>query len=139
MALIAGARGLRVVEAVCLIAVPFLFNVLIVIGADWHMAEVGALVTRQAALPFPIQVAIGRALTLWLLGEAMLSLIVAVSLNRLPRSLRVVALFGVSGAYAAVTPLFANAAQLVTQPLLAIPSRACARRWRRLDCGRSSI
>ncbi len=64
---------------------------------------------------------------MWLLGEAMLSLIVAVSLNRLPRSLRVVALFGVSGAYAAVTPLFANAAQLVTQPLLAIPfSSLCA-------------
>src|SRR5271165_3640283 len=127
MALIAGFRGLRVVEALSLIAVPFLFNILIVVGADWHMAELGAAVTFHAALPFPAEVAIGRALTLWLLGEAMLSLIVAVSLNRPPRSLRVMALFALGGAYAAVTPLFANAAQLVTQPLLAIVfSAACA-------------
>ena len=120
MALIAGYRGLRIVEALSLIAVPFLFNVLIVVGADWHMAELGAAVTLHAALPFPVQVAIGRAITLWLLGEAMLALIVAVSLNRPPRSLRVMALFALSGAFAAVTPLIANAAQLVTQPLLAI-------------------
>ena len=79
------------------------------------------------ALPFPVQVAIGRAITLWLLGEAMLALIVAVSLNRPPRSLRVMGLFALSGAFAAVTPLIANAAQLVTQPLLAIVfSSLCA-------------
>ena len=127
MALIAGYRGLRIVEALSLIAVPFLFNVLVVVGADWHMAELGAAVTLHAALPFAVQVAIGRAITLWLLGEAMLALIVAVSLNRPPRSLRVMGLFALSGAFAAVTPLIANAAQLVTQPLLAIVfSSLCA-------------
>jgi cyclic beta-1,2-glucan synthetase len=127
MALIAGFRGLRIVEALSLIAVPFLFNILIVVGADWHMAELGGAVTGHAALPFPAQVAIGRALTLWLLGEAMLTLIVAVSLNGPPHSLRVVALFALSGAYAAVTPLIANAAQIVTEPLLAIVfSSVCA-------------
>ena len=46
MALIAGFRGLRIVEALSLIAVPFLFNVLIVIGADWHMAELGGVGDR---------------------------------------------------------------------------------------------
>ena len=127
MALIAGSRGLRVVEALSLIAVPYLFNILIVVGADWHMAELGAFVTQRFPAPFPIQVAIGRALTLWVLGEAMLALVVAVSLNRPPRSLRVVALFGLGSAYAAFTPLFANAAQLVTQPVLAIAfSSFCA-------------
>ncbi len=127
MALIAGYRGLRVVEALSLIAVPFLFNVLVVVGADWHMGELGGAVTLHAPLPFPFQVAVGRAVTLWLLGEAMLSLIVAVSLNRPPRSLRVVALFALSGAYAAVTPLIANAAQLVTVPVVSIVfSAACA-------------
>ena len=127
MALIAGYRGLRVVEALSLIAVPFLFNMLLVIGADWHMAEIGAAVSFHAPWPFPVQVAIGRAVTLWLLGEGMLTLIVAVSLNRPPRSVRVMALFALSGAYAAVTPLFANAAQLVTLPLLAIAfSAGCA-------------
>ncbi len=127
MALIAGYRGLRIVEALSLIAVPFLFNVLIVVGADWHMAELGAAVTLHAALPFAVQVAIGRAITLWLLGEAMLALIVAVSLNRPPHSLRVMGLFALGGAFAAVTPLIANAAQVVTQPLLAIVfSSLCA-------------
>ena len=127
MALIAGYRGLRIVEALSLLAVPFLFNVLIVVGADWHMAELGAAVTAHAPLPFPVQVAIGRAITLWLLGEAMLALIVAVSLNRPPRSLRVMGLFALSGAFAAVTPLIANAAQLVTLPLLSIVfSSLCA-------------
>ncbi len=55
MALIAGSRGLRVVEALSLIAVPFLFNLLIVVGADWHMAELGAVVdpARGPAVPGP--------------------------------------------------------------------------------------
>ncbi len=127
MALIARFRGLRVVEGLSLIAVPFLFNLLIVVGADWHMAELGSAVTLHAALPFPVQVAIGRALTLWFIGEAMLILIVVVSLNRGPRSLRVFSLFALSGAYAAVTPLIANSAQLVTWPVVSIVfSAACA-------------
>src|SRR5574337_78108 len=85
MALIGGYRGLRVIEALSLIAVPFLFNILLVVGADWHMAEIGGFVTGHAPLPFAGQVAIGRALTLWFLGEAMLALINLVSVNRLPR------------------------------------------------------
>ena len=55
-----------------LIAIPFLFNLLLAIGADWHMAELGAVVTAHANLPFAAQVAIGRALTLWFIGEAIL-------------------------------------------------------------------
>ena len=85
MALVGGSRGLRLIEGLSLIAVPFLFNLLLTIGADWHMAEIGAFVTAHAPLPFPAQVAIGRALTLWFLGEAMLILICLVSVNRLPR------------------------------------------------------
>ncbi|HWY84903.1 MAG TPA: glycosyl transferase family 36 [Roseiarcus sp.] len=120
LALIGGFRGLRLIEALSLIAVPFLFNLLLAIGADWHMAELGAAVTAQATLPFPLQVAIGRALTLWFIGEAILILINLISVNLLPRSVRTHALFAVSGGVAAATPLFANAAQWVTQPFLAI-------------------
>src|SRR5208337_1645389 len=105
----------------------FLFNLVVNLSADWHMAELGALATLRAPLPFPAAVAIGRALTLWFLGEATLTLLYLVSVNRLPRSARTHALFAVSGAFAAVTPLVANAAQLVTQPLLAIVfSSLCA-------------
>ena len=55
MALIAGYRGLRLVEAMSLIAVPFLFNLLLTIGADWHMAEIGAARdrARQSAVSSP--------------------------------------------------------------------------------------
>ena len=127
MALIGGSRGLRLIEAGSLVAIPFLFNLLMAIGADWHMAELGAWVTARAPLPFPFQVAIGRALTLWFIGEAMLTLINLVSVNRLPRSARTHALFALTGAVASATPLFANAAQWVAQPALAIVfSSACA-------------
>ena len=127
MALVGGYRGLRVVEALSLIAIPFLFNILLVIGADWHMAEIGALLTAHAPLPFAAEVAIGRALTLWLLGEAMLTLINLVAVNRFPQSLRTHAVFALSGFVAATTPLFANAAQWVAQPIVAIVfSSACA-------------
>ena len=90
------------------------------------MAE---LAPRDGArqLPFPAQVVIGRALTLWFIGEAILILISLVSVNRIPRSARTHALFALSGAVAAATPLFANAAQWVAQPLLAIVfSSRCA-------------
>ena len=120
LALVGGCRGLRLIEALSLIAVPFLFNLLLAIGADWHMAELGAAVTAHANLPFVAQVAIGRALTLWFIGEAILILISLVSVNRLPRSARTHALFALSGAAAAATPLFANMAQWVVQPFLAI-------------------
>ena len=127
LALIGGFRGLRIIEALSLIAIPFLFNLLLAIGADWHMAELGAAVTAHAGLPFPAQVVIGRALTLWFIGEAILILISLVSVNRIPRSARTHALFALSGAVAAATPLFANAAQWVAQPLLAIVfSSLCA-------------
>jgi cyclic beta-1,2-glucan synthetase len=120
LALIGGFRGLRLIETLSLIAVPFLFNLLMTVGADWHMAELGAAVTAHANLPFPAQVAIGRALTLWFIGEAILILINLISVNLLPRSVRTHALFALSGALAAATPLFANAAQWVVQPFLAI-------------------
>ena len=127
MALIAGYRGLRLVEAIGLIAVPFLFNLLFVLAADWHMAEVGALVTAHAALPFLAQVAIGRALTLFFLGESMLMLICFISVDRPPLSRRSHVLYALSAIFAASTPLIANAAQLVPQPVLAIVfSSACA-------------
>jgi cyclic beta-1,2-glucan synthetase len=120
MALIAGFRGLRLIEALSLIAVPFLFNLLLTVNADWHMAELGAMATAHANLPFPAQVAIGRALALWFVGEAMLTMIDLVSVNRLPSSARAHGLFALSGGLAAATPLIANAAQMVAQPFLAI-------------------
>ena len=78
------------------------------------------MATARASLPFPAQVAIGRALALWFVGEAMLTMISLISVNRLPSSARTHGIFALSGALAAATPLIANAAQLVAQPFLAI-------------------
>ncbi|HEY1781856.1 MAG TPA: glycosyl transferase family 36 [Roseiarcus sp.] len=127
MALVSAARGLRLIEAVSLIATPFLFNLLVTVGADWRMAGLGAVVTGGAKLPFPVQVAIGRGLILWGIGEAILTLINLVSVNRLPRSARAHGLFALSAAVAALSPLVANAAQWAVQPFLAILfSSVCA-------------
>ena len=127
LALIGGYRGLRLVEARSLIATPFLFNLLVILAADWHMAEIGTVVTAHANLPFPAQVAIGRALTLFFLGESMLTLICFVSVDRPPLSRRTHVIYAASAIFAAATPLIANAAQLVPQPVLAIVfSSACA-------------
>ena len=76
---------------------------------------------------FPRRSAIGRALTLFFLGEALLTLICFVSVDRPPLSQRSHVVFAVSAIFAALTPLIANAAQLVPQPVLAIVfSGACA-------------
>ena len=99
---------------------PFLFNLLLASAPTGTWPSSARFVTAHAGLPFPAQVAIGRALTLWFIGEAILTLINLVSVNQLPRSARTHALFALSGAVAAATPLFANAAQRVAQPFLAI-------------------
>ncbi len=104
MALIGGFRGLQLIEALSLIAIPFLFNLLVTIAADWHMAEIGAFASGRANIPFAAQVAIGRALTLWFLGEAILTLLSLTAVNRVSSSWRVHALLALSGAVAAVTP-----------------------------------
>ena len=139
MALIAGFRGLRLIEALSLIAVPFLFNLLMAIGADWHMAELGAMATGHAGLPFPVQVAIGRALTLWFVGDAMLTMINLVSVNLLPNSARTHGLFALGGGLAAATPLIANSAQMVVSRSWRFFSRVSAPRWRKAASGRSSM
>ena len=66
-------RALRPIEAIGLIGIPFMFNLLVVLGADWHMAEIGAFLTPRVSLPFPWQVFIGRTLILFVVSEAILA------------------------------------------------------------------
>src|SRR5208282_4976878 len=44
-ALLGGHRPLRPIEAIGLVAIPFLLDLIVNLGADWHMAELGALAT----------------------------------------------------------------------------------------------
>ena len=140
LALIGGFRGLRLIEAASLIAVPFLFNLLLAIGADWHMAELGAVVTAHANLPFVAQVAIGRALILWFVGEAILTLINWIS--RQPtaaigaHACVVCAERRGRGRYSFVRQRSAMGRSAVPGDLL---FRLCVRRSPRRACGRSSI
>ncbi len=126
-ALVAAARGLRLIEGVGLIATPYLFNFLVLLSADWHMAEIGAFVTAHAPLPFQAQAAIGRAIVLFFLGEALLLIVCLVAVDQLPIRARSHFVVALAAVFAALTPHIADAATWVTNPLLAIVfSAACA-------------
>src|SRR5271168_474756 len=113
-------RAPRPIEAIGLIGIPFVFNLIVVLGADWHMAEIGAFVTPHVSLPFPWQVFIGRTLTLFVISEAILVALTMIGLNRLPRSAKGHGVLFISAAIGALTPLIANSAQLVVTPIVAI-------------------
>ena len=115
-ALTAAHRPLRVVEAASLILIPFMFNMVATLGADWHMAEIAKLVPALQPLDFRFQVLIGRTVTLFGLAELGLALLSYVELNRWLRDWRVHGLLIVSAALCAATPLIANLAQSSRRP-----------------------
>ena len=119
-ALGAGHRALRVPEAASLLALPFLFNGLVVLGADWHMAEIGNFALPGNRLAFPGQVFVGRALLLFGISEIGLGLLSVMTLNRLPTEAKLHGLILASAALGAATPLIANFAQATTQPIVAL-------------------
>ena len=82
-ALLGDARPLRPIEALGLVAVPFLFKLVVVLGADWHMAEIGGLVPALDA--FPAKVFVGRVVVLFIMNEAALQLLSLVGVGRLAR------------------------------------------------------
>jgi cyclic beta-1,2-glucan synthetase len=120
-ALLIARRALTLVEAICLVATPFLFNVVMTLAADWHMQEFGALLTSGLALSFQGQVFVGRAAVLFVAAEAA---VLAFSMMRTGRPVTDLRLHGLligAGALAAATPLIANIAQIAgATPLLAI-------------------
>ena len=113
-------RALRLVESITLIGIPFVFNLIVVMGADWHMAEISGWVLPGNGLPFPYQVFVGRAVLLFVIAEALLTGLSLIGLNRMPRPAKLHALLFASATLCAATPLIANFAQVVTQPALAI-------------------
>jgi len=122
-ALAAGVAALRrttFVEKLSLVALPFLFSLLVNLSADWHMAEIGAWFVPVAWAGFPALVFVGRAVVLLVLAEAGLQAISWVARGRvaLGRRLHVVVL--AAAAAAAASPLLANAAQMVSSPLFSI-------------------
>jgi cyclic beta-1,2-glucan synthetase len=119
VALLSARRGLRPIEAIGLIAIPFLFNLVMAMGADWHMQELGALV-GAGALPFQGQVLVGRALIIFSCSEAMLIAFCLIGTGRVTTRLPTHGLLLGGAILAAMTPLLANAAQWVAQPAVAI-------------------
>ena len=69
-ALLSRYRGLRIIESVGLIAIPFLFNLVMVLGADWHMQELGAIISPDVPRSFQGQVFVGRMALLFVVAEA---------------------------------------------------------------------
>ena len=119
-------RPLRLVEALSLIIVPFLFNLVVTLGADWHMAEIAGWTLPGNPLSFPYQVFVGRTVLLFLIAEVGLASLALIRLNRLPRSAQLHGLIALTAPLGAATPLIANAAQLVVSPFLSIFAGALA-------------
>ncbi len=119
-ALIGGYRAPRPIEAIGLVAIPFLFKLGLTLGADWHMAELGALATGGVAAPFQAQVFVGRALVLFFISEIGLEILSLMGVDRLARTPRLHVLMLAIAAYGALTPLLANFAQSVAAPVAAI-------------------
>ena len=119
-ALLSRYRGLRAIEAIGLIAIPFLFNLVMVLGADWHMQELGAWLSPDAPRAFQGQVLIGRIAILFFVSEVLVLGYSTVATGRPATSPRLHILMFVGAGLAALTPLAANFAQTVSQPFLAI-------------------
>jgi cyclic beta-1,2-glucan synthetase len=119
-ALLSRYRGLRIIEAVGLIAIPFLFNLVMVLGADWHMQELGALLSPDVPRSFQGQVFVGRMALLFVVAEALLLAYSSIARGRPTGDLKLHGLMLLGAALAALTPLIANLAQSVAQPFLAI-------------------
>ncbi len=118
--LIGAHRAPRPIEAIGLIAIPFLFKLILVLGADWHMAELGGLATAGVVRSFPAQVFVGRALLLFCVSEIGLEILSLIGVGRLVRTPKLHALLLVMAALGALTPLLANFAQNVATPVAAI-------------------
>ena len=119
-------RALRFVESAGLIALPFIFNCLIVLGADWHMAEIAKVFPPLADAAFALQVFVGRALMLFAIAEISIALLSLFELNRIVRDPRLHALAFAAAALGALTPLIANSAQAFTAPVVSIALGAAA-------------
>ncbi len=120
-AMLIARRSLRAIEALSLIATPFLFNLLMTVAADWHMQELGALLTPGVPLSFQGQVFVGRAVILFVVAEAMLLAFSTMRAGRPAFDPKLHGLLIVVASLAAATPLLANFAQVAGfSPLLAI-------------------
>jgi cyclic beta-1,2-glucan synthetase len=119
-ALTGACRALRPIEAVGMVAIPFLFKLILTLGADWHMAELGALASAGVAAPFQAQVFVGRTLDLFCVSEIGLEILSLACLDRLARAPKLHGLLLAIAALGASTPLLANFAQTVAAPAPAI-------------------
>jgi cyclic beta-1,2-glucan synthetase len=119
-ALISRYRGLRAIEALGLIAIPFLFNLVMTLGADWHMRELGALLSPDVPRAFQGQVAVGRIAIIFFCAEAMLFVFSMIGTGRPQTQVRLHVLMFAGAVLGALTPLLANFAQVESLPLLAI-------------------
>ena len=114
-ALFGSARPLRPIEALGLVATPFLFKLVVLLGADWHMAEIGGLAFAFAS--FPVKVLVGRTAVLFVLCEAALQLLSLIGVGRAARRPALHGLVFALSAFAALTPLLANFAQVGASPI----------------------
>ena len=113
-------RSPRLIESVGLVAIPFLFKLVVAMAADWHMAELGLWATGGLVIDFQTKAFLGRALMLFFVSEIGLEILSLIGVGRFAWTPKLHALIVGIAAFGAFTPLLANFAQEVSQPLAAI-------------------
>ena len=114
-------RALSLVEAIALILTPLMFNAVILLGADWHMAEIAKLFPPFANIAFPTQVLHRPHADVVLARRAQVRPALAEwSSIGCSATREFIFLLFVSAAIGALTPLIANAAQAVAAPIVLI-------------------
>ncbi len=100
-------RALSLPAALAVLALPYLFGVLLLLASSTLMQALGDMASGDA-LPPPLATALGRALILVAFNEIVLLGIGLVMDRRVTRGLRLHAVAVVGAAFAAVTPLIAD-------------------------------
>ncbi len=114
-------------EALTVFSTPILFNLLLSLGSDGLMSQIGGAV-GFGSFPHAASVCLGRSLILAGSIDTLVSLLGLIIVGSAPRSIRLHGLLFGSAALAALTPLIADAPQAVAGlgPLLSLPLAVAA-------------
>ena len=104
-------RHLAPTEAFCLLAVPVLFNLMLLLGSGVLMPRLGFWLTLKGAVDDSIRAVIGRAVVLIGFVEALTLALRFLVAGSLPRDWRVHAVMIGAAVHAALTPLVADITQ----------------------------
>ncbi len=106
-----GRRHIAISEAVGILLMPILFNLLLLLGSDVLMNRLGFWLTGKAAVDDRIRGVIGRGVVLVIFIEALIIALRGLVASRLPRDARLHVLLIGTAIHAVLTPVIADVTQ----------------------------